>query len=351
LRQPLQALSLLNGTLRRIVKDEALAEALAQEEQAIGAMSRLLNALLDISKLESGSIKPEITDFKVASLFEEMRNEFAALASDKGLALEVEVCADHVHSDASLVGQVVRNLVANAIKYTPRGRVRLRCLHESDLVRLEVLDTGVGIPAAELARIYDDFYQIGVSTNTSRDGYGLGLSIVSRIVNLLGVRLDVRSEVGTGSVFTLTLPASHARAEMHATAPSPVSQAASAPATSRSHVLVVEDDARVRNATRMLLKAEGYQVSTASSLAEAISAATANPNIGMLVTDYHLGSDDTGVQVIAALRAQLGEHLPAILITGDTSSAMRELPGGDTLRIASKPINPDELLGLLRDLI
>src|SRR5262245_49640099 len=169
LRQPLQALSLLNGTMRRMVKDGALAEALSQEEQAITAMSRLLNALLDISKLESGAIKPEITDFKVAALFEEMRAEFAALAANKGLRLEVEECHDRVHSDPSLVGQVVRNLVANAIKYTAEGRVQLRCLHQKSLVRLEVLDTGIGIPPAELRRIYDDFYQVGVATNTSRD--------------------------------------------------------------------------------------------------------------------------------------------------------------------------------------
>src|SRR3569833_1514725 len=165
LRQPLQALSLLNGTMRRMVKDGALADALSQEEQAITAMSRLLNALLDISKLESGAIKPEITDFKVAALFEEMRAEFAALAANKGLQLEVEVCNDRVHSDPSLVGQVIRNLVANAIKYTAKGRVQLRCLHQQAQVRLEVLDTGVGIPAGELQRIYEDFYQIGVSTN------------------------------------------------------------------------------------------------------------------------------------------------------------------------------------------
>jgi PAS domain S-box-containing protein len=213
LRQPLQALSLLNGTMRRMVKDGPLAEALEQEEQTIAAMSRLLNALLDVSKLESGAIRPEITDFKVAALFEEMRAEFAALAANKGLQLEVEECSDRVHSDPALVGQVVRNLVANAIKYTREGRVRLRCFHNDALVRLEVLDTGIGIPPAELARIYDDFYQVGVAANASRDGYGLGLSIVSRIVELLQLKLDVNSEVGKGSVFALSLPASGARAD------------------------------------------------------------------------------------------------------------------------------------------
>src|ERR1017187_2585641 len=122
LRQPLQTLALLNGSLRRLVTDPDAAEALSQQEQAIGAMSRLLNALLDISKLESGAIKPEPTDFSVATLFQELRTEFANIAASKGLQLEVEVGADHqVHSDPSLVEQILRNLVSNAIKYTRQG--------------------------------------------------------------------------------------------------------------------------------------------------------------------------------------------------------------------------------------
>lgn len=350
LRQPLQALSLLNGTLRRVARDETIAEALAQQEQAISAMSRLLNALLDISKLESGAIKPELSDFRVSALFDEMRSEFAALAINKGLNLEVEVCGDRVHSDPALVGQVVRNLVANAIKYTKEGRVCLRCAHERDFVKLQVIDTGVGIPAAELARIYDDFYQIGVSTNMSRDGYGLGLSIVWRIVVLLGLKIDVKSEIGQGTVFTLMLPAGGDAMKFQE--PTPPAQAA--PQTSAAAtgvpILLVEDDARVRNATRMLLKVEGYRVTAAASLAEAVEAAEKTPDIRLLVTDYHLGNDDTGVQVIAEVRKRLGAHLPAILITGDTSSAMRDLEIDDHLRTASKPINPDELLSLIREL-
>jgi CheY-like chemotaxis protein/anti-sigma regulatory factor (Ser/Thr protein kinase) len=313
-------------------------------------MSRLLNALLDISKLESGAIKPEITDFKVSALFDEMRSEFAALAANKGLELEVESCGDRVHSDPALVGQAVRNLVANAIKYTKHGCVRLRCAHEQELVQLQVIDTGVGIPAAELARIYDDFYQIGVSANTSRDGYGLGLSIVSRIVILLGLKIEVQSEVGKGTIFSLVLPAS----ELQTEAPEPVialRKETAAPSTSaRIPILLVEDDARVRNATRMLLKVEGYDVTAVASLAEALQALERAPGIQMLVTDYHLGNDETGVQVIEAIRARVGSQLPAILITGDTSSAMRDLRGDDFLRTASKPINPDELLALMREL-
>ena len=161
LRQPLQTLALLNGTLRRMVTDLDATEALAQQELAIGAMSRLLNALLDISKLESGAIKPEPTDFRVAAIFEELRNEFAGLATNKGLDLHVEPSTECVYSDPSLVEQILRNLLSNAIKYTRSGRVLLHCRHEESQVRIEVLDTGIGIPADQIPYIYDEFYPGG----------------------------------------------------------------------------------------------------------------------------------------------------------------------------------------------
>ena len=207
LRQPLQTLALLNGTLRRMVRDADSLQAVMQQEQAIGAMSRLLNALLDISKLESGTIKPESTEFSVARLFEELHQEFSRTAADKGLQLQIETSRDIAHSDPSLVEQVLRNLVSNAIKYTRQGLVRVRCLKSGQQVRIEVLDTGIGIPNDQIAYIFDEFYQVGVPTHSLREGYGLGLNIVQRIVRLLDLHLDVRSEVGKGSVFILSLPA------------------------------------------------------------------------------------------------------------------------------------------------
>jgi two-component system, sensor histidine kinase len=349
LRQPLQTLALLNGSLRRLVTDADAADALAQQELAIGAMSRLLNALLDISKLESGAIKPEPTDFTVAALFEELRTEFAGLAANKGLELRVDPCTDCVHSDPSLVEQILRNLVSNAIKYTRQGRVLVRSLNEHTQVRIEVLDTGIGIPADQIPYIYDEFYQVGVPTNSTRDGYGLGLSIVQRLVKLLNLGFDVRSEVGKGSTFAVVLPASSRRASASRTerpeSPRPETQ------ISKQHVLLVEDDEGVRNATRMLLKVEGYRVTAVSSLAEAVRTARSGERIDLLVTDYHLGNGETGTQVIAALRDVVGAAIKAVLITGDTSTAVRELPLDTRLRMASKPIKAEELLALLRALL
>jgi two-component system, sensor histidine kinase len=347
LRQPLQSLALLNGALRRLVDHPDASEALTHQDQAIGAMSRLLNALLDISKLESGAIKPQATHFAIAGLFEELRQEFAGMATDKGLTLQVTSAVEPVHSDPALLGQILRNLLSNAIKYTRSGRVVLTSRRAGARVRIEVIDTGIGIPADQLSLIYDEFYQVGVPTNSSRDGYGLGLSIVHRLVKLLGLQLEVRSEVGRGSVFALEVPAGQNGAlAAGGSTSTPTTRPVSAP-----QVLLVEDDPAVRNATRMLLKVEGYRVLTAGSLAEAQSRAAEHPDLDLLVTDYHLSNDETGTQVIAALRESIGKHLKAVLITGDTSAAVKELQRDARLRLASKPIHAEELLGLLKSLL
>jgi PAS domain S-box-containing protein len=349
LRQPLQTLGMLNGTLRRLVTGADATDALEQQSLAIGAMSRLLNALLDISKLESGAVKPDVTDFRVAALFDELRGEFASLARSKGLRFTVEASADSVHSDPSLVGQILRNLVANAIKYTPSGSVWLCCHRDSNAVRIEVRDSGVGIPRDQLNLIYDEFYQVGISTNTSRDGYGLGLSIVHRLVKLLGLRIDVQSEVGVGSTFSLSLPVGSSVSDSSPTRPS--ATVSTLQPGGRQHVLLVEDDAGVRNATRLFLKGEGYRVTVAASLAEAIQRANESQDIDIIVSDYHLGGADTGTDVIASVRKVLQRTTAAVLVTGDTSSAVRELGRDAQLRITSKPINADEMLSLMKELL
>ena len=351
LRQPLQSLSLLNGTLRRMVTDPDASDALEQQEHAIGAMSRLLNSLLDISKLESGAIRPEPTDFTVAALFRELRSDFASLAAKKGLTLQFEECTDCVHSDPSLVQRILSNLVSNAIKYTRVGWVRLRCRHEPGLVRIDVLDTGIGIPADQVRYIYDEFYQIDVPTDAPRDGCGLGLSIVQRLVNLLDLRLDVRSEFGKGSAFSLLLPASSNRTESPRIRSDEACAHEVQSGRPRPHVLLVEDDQAVRDATRMLLTVNGYRVTAVSSLAEALQKTSNGAGLDLLITDYHLSRGETGVEIITELRERLRVPLKAVLVTGDTSSAIKNLPLDPCLRITSKPTNADELLTLLSALL
>ena len=348
LRQPLQAIALLNRTLRSLVSDPSASEALAQQEQTIASMSRLLNALLDISKLESGAVKSEPADFQVSQLFDELRREFVTVATDKGLVLKVEECGECVRSDASLVEEVLRNLVSNAIKYTRKGSVRLQCRREAEHVRIEIQDTGIGIPADQIPYIFDEFYQVGVSANSSREGYGLGLSIVQRIAALLRLKLSVRSEPGHGSTFSFVLPAGKNAAV-------PLEGKQVHPALQRkmrgARILLVEDDPAVRNAARLLLSVEGYLVTAVSSLAEAQEAARHGDKIDLLITDYHLSDSETGLTVIAAMRETAGQGLKTLLITGDTSSVVRKMPQDSNLRIISKPVNADEMLNLLEVLL
>ncbi len=345
LRQPLQTLALLNGALRRTVTDAEATSALVQQEQAIAAMSRLLNALLDISKLESGAIEPAPADFSIDDIFDELGREFTALAADKGLTLEVTASREVGHSDPALVEQVLRNLVSNAVKYTRTGGITLRCSREPDaLLRIEVRDTGIGIPAEQLSRIYDEFYQISTGDGP-HDGYGLGLTIVRRILDLLGLRLEVSSRIAEGSSFALRLPA--AAAGVRCTPPAAAAEVRAlwqAP-EHRQRVLLVEDDSGVRDATRLLLRVEGYRVAAVASLEEALAAAS--EGVDLLVTDYHLSDGQTGTEVIAAMRRTLGRPVKCVLMTGDTSSLIRELPRDPDLRVASKPVQAEELLTLL----
>jgi len=244
----------------------------------------------------------------------------------------------------------LRNLVSNAVKYTREGWVRLRCLQEASLVHVEVLDTGVGIPADELPYIYDEFYQVGVPTNASRDGYGLGLSIVHRLVKLLTLKLEVRSEVGKGSTFSLALPASGAlKAAPHSEIVD--SRLYDAPPVGEVRVLIVEDNDAVRRATGLLLELEGYHVTPVASLADALQHVQKGHGVDLLITDYHLRDGETGSQVITTLREILGISLKVVLTTGDTSRVIKQLPRDPWLRITSKPIKADELLSLIRALL
>ena len=347
LRQPLQTLGLLNGALRRMVQEPEFLEVLREQDLAIDAMSRLLNGLLDISKLESGAIRPDITNFDLAPLFDELRHDFANFAASKGLRLAVDTPRVFLRSDATLLGQVLRNLLSNAIKYTQHGSVELRCEARGSRERIEVRDSGVGIAASQLGPIFEEFYQVGVSPNSARDGYGLGLSIVQRIARLLDIKVEVTSEPGKGSVFAVELP----RAEVQeAAARGEPPRAPQTAAGEARHILVVEDEPSVRNAMRMLLEIEGYEVTTTASAADALEALRRD-YFDLIVTDYHLESGRTGTEVINAARESTGLAAKAILVTGDTSAAVREMQGDDLLRITSKPINSDELLGLVKDLL
>ena len=296
-------------------------------------MSRLPDTLLDISKLESGAIKPELRDFRVADLFEALHREFASVAADHGLELRVEPCAASAYGDAALIEQIVGRLLARALEHTPRGRVTLRGRGEQAVVLLEVEAGG----AATLS---------GPATD-ALEAHGPELTVVRRLAEILGLRLDETSTTGRGSGFCLRVPRGRSapRAARAQPAAAPTRHAG------ELRVLLVEDDPLVRDATSMLLRVEGYGVTAVASLAEAVRSAHEAGAPDLLITDYHLGNGELGTQVIAALRSTLGANLKAVLVTGDAIAAARDAPSDPNLRIASKPYRAQELLAVLAALL
>jgi PAS domain S-box-containing protein len=343
LRQPLQTLTLLSSVLSRLVPtDSKAATAVANQTEALRLMAGLLNSLLDISKLEAGVITPDITDCSVRRIFAGLRAEFAALAEAKGLELIVEDCNDVVRTDPTLLGQVIQNLLGNAIRYTREGWVRLSCLAQPETVRIEVLDTGVGISADELGLIFDEFYQTSGAPGEAKEGVGLGLAIAKRMAGLLGCSLEARSTVGKGSCFSVSVPrvSTSARREDWR---SPVAR--SGPPQG-ALVLVVDDDAAVADATGMLLRSMGLEVIVAQSSEEALEKVMKHGGSpDLLLCDYHLRGTETGVEAIRSIRASIRRELPTILISGDTSSAIaKTMSAIDNCQLLSKPVDADELL-------
>jgi PAS domain S-box-containing protein len=342
LRQPIQTLNLLNRAAKSRAIDPTHLQIIDKQQNALDSIARLLNSLLDISKLEAGVVKPDIEDCKVQKIFDSLRSEFEDQAHDKGLKLVVERCHGVARSDPRLLTQILENLVANAIRYTQQGVVRLRCLHKDIGIRLQVLDTGLGIPATELERIFEEFHQVDAGSQRP-EGLGLGLSIVKRTAHLLGCAVEVESVPGKGSVFSVVVPKGE-RVTLASEEPAAVSPDAGA----GGRVLIVDDEPAVVDATRLLLETEGFVVMTASCAADAVSCLSgADVAPDVVITDYHLRSGETGLGVIRAVREHLGTPIPVILVSGDTSDRIHaaEIDG---MVIFKKPVDVDELLREIR---
>jgi len=344
LRQPLQTLALLNGTLRRLTHDPSALDALQRQEQAIGVMTRLVNALLDIGKLESGAVRPQIEALAARPLLEPLQLEFAALAEQKGLALRVEVEEGVLRTDAALLEQVLRNLLSNALKYTVCGDILLRCGFEPPLAYLEIRDTGIGIAPQQLPLIFNEFFQVGTPASVARSGYGLGLSIVSRIVSLLGLKLQVQSAPGAGTRFLLTVPAEPAE-PADALAHGPI-RCASAP-----RILLQVNQASVRGAAQQVLRSAGYEVMGVDTEADARAAIESRVPIDLLISDADLAGATGGAQVMAALRARLGASLPAILLSADPSIDAEVRTSDGSWCMAHLPLRAEELLGAVGQML
>jgi PAS domain S-box-containing protein len=345
LRQPVQALSLLNGALRRTVKDARALEMVESQELSLTAMTNLLNSLLDISRLDAGAITPEIEEFPMQRLIDRLAPEFGRQAKQKGLEFGAKPCGALVRSDPNLLSEIIQNLVSNAIRYTEKGKVHMACNQRDGRCYLAVEDTGVGIGEDQLENIFKEFHQVR-TPGGNKEGFGLGLAIVRRLADLLDHEISVVSDVGRGSTFTVGLPLVGAPVPddddvVHADRP------ADEPCT--GIIVLIEDDVNVANAWGLLLEAEGYRVATAASAPEAHALINHLDEAPVLiVSDFHLLDGSTGVEAVAEIRAYYDRNIPAFIVSGDTSKVVKDARPVDNSTLMSKPVNTRRLLAAAR---
>ena len=347
LRQPLQTLSLLQGILAKRIKDESGVKLIAKLEETLGAMAGMLNTLLDINQLEAGIVQPEIAEFRIDGLLDRLRTEFTYHTTGKGLDWRVVESGLTIRSDPRLLEQTLRNLLANAVKYTEGGKVLLGCRRRGDKLRIEVWDTGIGIPAGQLKSIFEEFHQLDNAARERSRGLGLGLSIVQRISDLLGHRIDVRSWPNRGSVFAIEVPIGADVKKL----PSAAARI-EAVAASVGKILIIEDDPAVREMLEILLEDEGYRTTAVIGTNAALALAARRAVLpDVIIADYNLPGELTGAEVVARLRDVLRSQIPAIILTGDISSdTLRKIAHAGCVYL-SKPATAEVLTQQIHGLI
>ena len=346
LRQPLQALNLFVYALEGKESDPEKREIISLIRSSLDALKELLNTLLDISKLEAGVVQPTLKDFPVEPMIARIKSELTAVAWANDLELRTVDNSASVYSDPSLLETVVRNLVDNAIKYTEEGRVLVGCRRRDGKLRIEVWDTGPGIPWDQRELIFQDFYQVDNEARQRAQGLGLGLSIVRRMTDLMGCRLGCESELGKGSMFWVEAPLSQTQV-VEETVVSPISLD-----RGNAHIVIIEDDEQVLVGLKSLLEGTGYTVQAFQSaqtnvIRNAFVGARVIPDL--IIADYRLDAELTGRNAIDLIRKTLASEIPAIIITGDTAPARLREAKESGFPILHKPVQPEELMAMIHE--
>jgi two-component system, chemotaxis family, CheB/CheR fusion protein len=346
LRQPLQTIFLMQGILATTVTDPAALKLVTRLGESLEVMSSLLNKLLDINQLEAGIVNPEPSDFSVDALLERLQRDFTYQAEGKGLSCRVVSSHHEIHSDPILLEQMIRNLLSNALKYTDHGKILLGCRRHGDQVRIEVWDTGHGIPEGQLKAIFEEFHQLDNPARERARGLGLGLSIVQRLGDLLGHKVDVRSIPGKGSVFAVEVPCAGATSKER---PQPHMEQQVAQLNESRSILIIEDDPAIREMLQLLFDNEGYRTALAAdgkSALDLVARGIVQPDI--VVADYNLPNKLTGLDVAAHLRESFDNALPVLIVTGDISTdTLKAIAAAGCVQL-NKPIRVDTLIRLVR---
>ena len=346
LRQPTHALGLFVTRLGQLTHDAQAIDLLANMDRAVQAMRELLDALLDISRLEAGAVPVHLQAFALNDVFDQLKTELALVAAEKGLSLRVRPCNVWVLSDPVQIHRILLNLLSNALRYTRAGSVLLACRGkgEDGSAWIEVWDSGIGIAPEHQEAIFKEFYQVDNPERERSKGLGLGLNIVQRTARLLGHPLQLCSRSGQGSRFRIELPL---------TAPGEMSDRRG-PGRRESFdelvglvVLVVEDDDLARSALVNLLTSWGATVAEAPGLAVALEQLQRGLQPALIISDYRLPGQENGIQAVLRLRLAAQKEIPACLISGDTDPDLMQAAKVAGLTLMHKPVRPAKLRSLI----
>ena len=349
LRQPLQTIKLLNAAMSRLARESELAALLKHQAQAIESTTRLLNALLDISRLESGAIDPQCAPVSLPELFEELRAEFDSAARARGLELKVHASSVSVRTDRVLFHQLLQNILSNAVKYTDEGSVSMACSQGNDTLDIRIVDTGIGIPPDKLERIFDEYYQVNTH-GAKRMGVGLGLAIVKEVARLLVFKVELTSRLGRQTEVLISIPAQCVtESEPHHVPAAKEPTRALTRATGR--ILLVEDNDGVRIATQLFLRLEGFEIRSACSFSDAMQLLPSLQPGDLIIADFHLDSAHSGLDVLNEARRICGAEVPGIILSGDLPAVVRSISTPiPAVRFLGKPVDTDALLEAILDL-
>lgn len=347
LLQPLNAARLLVSTLRERALPAAEQQLVERTHQALEGAEDLLTDLLDISKLDQSAIKPDLDIYALDEVLGPLASEFEGVAKAAGLALRVRIPRVSISTDFRLLTRILRNFLSNACRYTERGGVLLGARRRGDRLRLEVWDSGRGIPADQLEAIFLEFNQLDVGRAAERKGVGLGLAIVDRIASMLEYQVQVRSQPGRGSVFSIEVPLSVTQAPAR---PNVEARPVTGDPLPGRRLLVVDNEPEILASMSALLGQWGCEVRTASDLDGAL-AAQRDGAPDLLLVDYHLDHGKLGCDVIRALRARSADELPAVVITADRSDQCRRELQERGIPLLNKPVKPGKLRAVLSQLL
>ncbi len=346
LQQPLNAARLLIGALGEARLGDEERGVMEQVENALQTAEDMLVGFLDIAKLDSGALTPKRKTFAVGPLLAQLAAEFSPQGERRGVELHMIPSTAFVETDRSLLHRVLRNLLSNAIRYTHRGKVVLGCRRTTKGLRIEVWDTGIGIPKERLWEVFHPFHRLPERQHAGHRGSGLGLSIVERICDLLGLQLSVDSEEGRGSGFRVTVPYGD-KSKLAQEPEVNLEEGAITPLLDQK-IVVVDDDSQALDSMGVLLSAWGCEPLLATSVEEAVSAIEAKGGeIGLAIVDYHLGDGVDGIEAAVGLRQTCGSKLPIIVVSGDRRREVNKQVSEARCTFLNKPINPARLRAVL----